>query len=205
MTERHGGGHAGLAGKNLAAVLGVQQAEIEEVAGQAGLFHLFAGKRRQPKGLRHFARARLIVPGRARHQQHAPGTCRVLLLAFGLLNPIARFEPLDRQLEVGIGEPGAGLPRARALVVLVVCLPGDLDDLGNLTIDVLEERDRRNVGAAGARTPRASAARCPGLFAPVLPCLLPLVTREARAYHAAGVLKHCRQRRRREPQHRVVP
>jgi hypothetical protein len=50
------------------------------------------------------------------------------VLALRVENLLPRLEPLDRQRVLGIGEARAGLPRARALVVLVVRHPGDLDD-----------------------------------------------------------------------------
>jgi hypothetical protein len=80
------------------------------------------------------------VAGRTAHQQHTAGTARILLLALGLLNALARLEPLDWQLELGAGEAVSGFSLARALAVLVIRLPGDRDDVGNLALDVLELR-----------------------------------------------------------------
>ena len=42
------------------------------------------------------------------------------------------------QLEIRIGETGSGLSSARALVVLVVRLPRDVDHVGDLPLDLLE-------------------------------------------------------------------
>src|SRR5688572_32881646 len=55
-----------------------------------------------------------------------------------VLNAFARLEPFDRQLEIRIRETGSGFSRARALVVLVVGLPGDVDHARNLSLDPLE-------------------------------------------------------------------
>ena len=77
---------------------------------------------------------------RAADEQHAAAAAGVVLLALGLADALARLEPFDRQLELRIGETRPGLPRARALVVLVVRLPRDVDDVSDLTLDGLERR-----------------------------------------------------------------
>jgi hypothetical protein len=48
---------------------------------------------------------------------------RIALLRLGCVDALARLQPLDRQLLLGIGEAGARLPSARALAVLVVPVP----------------------------------------------------------------------------------
>ena len=62
--------------------------------------------------------------------------------------PLARFKPFDRQFEFRIREAGAGLPFSRTLVVLVVHLPRDVDDIGDLVLDFLEFRIVKSLAEA---------------------------------------------------------
>jgi hypothetical protein len=128
VTEGHRGGDAGFAGEDLAAVFSVEQTQVEEVAHHAGAFDLFSCEGGQAERLRHFAGTGLIVPGRAADEQHPALACRIVVLAFGLLDPVASVQPLDRQLELGICETRSGFSGARALVILVVCRPGEVDN-----------------------------------------------------------------------------
>ncbi len=75
---------------------------------------------------------------RAADDQHATALRGVGVLTRRLLNLFARVEPFDRQLEIRIGETRPGFSRARAFVVLVVGLPRDVDDVGDLLLDLLE-------------------------------------------------------------------
>jgi hypothetical protein len=74
----------------------------------------------------------LIVSCRAADDEHTTAARGVGVLPRRLLNLFARFEPFDRQLEIRIRETRPGFSRARALVVLVVRLPCDVDDVRNL-------------------------------------------------------------------------
>ena len=138
MTERHGRGDTRFAGKNLSAVLRGEKTEVEKVALDAGALDFLTCEHRQTKRLRHLARTRLIVPRGAADEQHTAAPGEVLLLTCSVLNALARVEPLNRQIVIRVRETGAGFPRARALVVLVVRLPCDVDDIRELPLDVRE-------------------------------------------------------------------
>jgi len=68
------------------------------------------------------------------------GAAGFLVPLLGFDDSIARREPFDGKVVVRIGETGAGLPRARALVVVVVSLPRDVGDFVDLGLGGFESR-----------------------------------------------------------------
>ena len=98
------------------------------------------------------------------------GRVRVFLPALGVLKLPGRVEPLDRQLEIRVGEAFAGAALARALVILVVTLPGGGDDLVEFGRKRIELR---------VKEPRAKA-------------LDELLARELHARHALAVERDLR-------------
>ena len=80
VAERHGRRDARLARQDLAAVLGREQAQIEEVALEAfAAFDDLTGEPGQPERLRHLAGAGLVVPRGAGDEQDAPRRGGILL------------------------------------------------------------------------------------------------------------------------------
>jgi hypothetical protein len=80
-----------------------------------------------------------VARGAADHE-NARRPRRIFLFALRLLNPVARLQPFDGQLEIGIGKAGSRFPGARALAVVVVRLPGDIDDMIEVRGDPVERR-----------------------------------------------------------------
>jgi hypothetical protein len=78
------------------------------------------------------------VTGGAAYEQDAACTAGIFLLPLRLLNAFACFEPLERQLEFRISEARPSFSLARALVVLVVRLPREVDDIHKLRTDPVE-------------------------------------------------------------------
>jgi len=46
---------------------------------------------------------------------------------FGVADGVARREPVDGDVVIGIGEARPGLARARRLAAFAICIPGDRD------------------------------------------------------------------------------
>jgi hypothetical protein len=80
------------------------------------------------------------VAGGAADEQQARAPRRVVVLALGGVDAFPGLEPFDGQLEIRVGELRSRLPLARAPVVLVVCLPGDLGDFVDLPRHGVERR-----------------------------------------------------------------
>ena len=73
----------------------------------------------------------------------------------GRVDRRARLEPLDRQFELRVGEAFAGAALARALVVLVVVAPRDVDD----AVDLGSHRLERGIVESLAQPPLELRAR----------------------------------------------
>jgi hypothetical protein len=65
---------------------------------------------------------------------------RILVPALRVEHGAAGLQPLDGQLEAGIGEAGAGRAGARTLAILVVAVPRDVDDALDLAAHRVEGR-----------------------------------------------------------------
>src|SRR6185369_9003178 len=128
VAERHRRRHAPFARMDLAAVLGGEVAEVEEVdfdlLGDEGVLDIA----REAERLRHLARAGAVVARRAADDERARRRRRVALRCLGALDPLARREPLDREVVVGVGVAGTGLARLRRLALVPIVVPGDLLD-----------------------------------------------------------------------------
>jgi hypothetical protein len=70
VAQRHRRGHAGLARKDLPAVLGREQTQVEQIAGDARTFELLTRQLHEPEGLGHLTGARLIVARGRGDEQH---------------------------------------------------------------------------------------------------------------------------------------
>src|SRR5258708_6913520 len=138
MAQRLRGGDARLARKDAPAVVGSEAAQVEKVGLDAVAMQRFLGELREAVGLRDLARARAVVARGAAHDEDARFRRRILLPGLGLLETAARFEPLARQLEIGIGEAGTGAGRARRLAVVHVGVPGDRLDPRDRLLLLLE-------------------------------------------------------------------
>lgn len=83
----------------------VQEIGFKAVAGVDDL----ARQLHQPEGLRHLTRAGLVVPRSTAHKENPAPCGRVALLPFRGEDRLTRVEPLQRQLELGIGKAGPSL------------------------------------------------------------------------------------------------
>jgi len=116
VAQRHRGRNAGLARQDLAAVLRGEHAQIEEIALEAArLFDFLACHRGKAEGLRHFARAGLVVARGAADDEDAGTTLAVALLFLRQPDLPARLQPFHGQVEIRVGESLSRLPGARLL------------------------------------------------------------------------------------------
>jgi len=138
VAQWHRRGDACLARENLPAVFRGEKAQVEKVTLKSGALDFFARLRRQAKRLRHLTGAGLIVTGCGAYEQDSACAIGIFLLALGLLNALARLEPLERQFEFRIRKAGSGFSCAGTLVVLVVGFPRDINDIRELRLDSLE-------------------------------------------------------------------
>ena len=126
VAERHGGGDARFAGVNLAAVFGVDPAQIEEVHGEAAVpFEAFAHLCCHPECFRHLAGAGFIGAWRGGNQKDARLAAVILEALLSLLNGRSRFQPFEREFVLRVGKLRPGLPQVRAFPAVVVSLPRD--------------------------------------------------------------------------------
>ena len=140
VTQRHGGGHAGLAGVDVQVVAGGQQTQVEQI-------HLDTfGLQNLPRPLGHaeglgdLAGTAAIVARRTTDQQY-PRAGRWIALGFvGQQQAVAGSFPLHRQQVVGVGKAGARFCRQRRLVAVAVVVPGNFFDFSQRTLDRIEGR-----------------------------------------------------------------
>src|SRR3954463_12457737 len=130
MAERHRRRDAGLAGMDLAPELGGEPVELQPLDLEAALaLDHFLGDIHQPEALGYLAGAGLVAARRTVDQQDARLRRGRLLPPLGLPDGIARGDPLERQLVLGIGVARTGRFGARRLAAFVIAVPGCIDDL----------------------------------------------------------------------------
>src|SRR5207237_10349855 len=125
VTERLRGRDARLAGIDATREFGGEEAQIEEIGLDLPGLERLLGDPREAIRLRHLARARAVVARGAADDKHARGCSRITLALLRGLQAVARLEPLDGKIEVGIGEARPCLGGARRLAVLDVAVPRD--------------------------------------------------------------------------------
>ena len=161
MTERHRCRHTGLAGVNLAAVFRCQQAEIEQFVGNRCLLQNRNSLRRKAIGFRHLSGTGPVIPRRGADDQDLGRARGIFLLRFGRRNGVARLDPFNRKIVIGIGKAGAGFACQGRFTALLVIRPGDR----------FEATDRilfsREIGIV-KRSKEMSAKGVPGQFAFIL-------------------------------------
>jgi hypothetical protein len=131
VAQRHRGGCAAFARVNIELVAGSEQAEVEEVDLNAGLFKHLLRPLDHAEGLGDFAGAGAVVAGRSADQQHpalasclAPARLRFFDLVLGL-------QPFDRHVVIGVGIAWASLAGYRRLAAFFIRLPGNRFDARN--------------------------------------------------------------------------
>ena len=141
MTQRHRRRYARLAGMNGLAELRRRAAQVENVDFESGarLEGLSRDLDQAPR-LRHFAGTRVLGAGRAIDDEDARGACRIIMTTSGVVDGIARGQPVDRNLIVGIGETGAGLAGDRRLSTVVIGVPRRIGDGLQLALQRREDR-----------------------------------------------------------------
>ena len=104
---------------------------------------------RQPEALRHLAGAGVLRARGAVDQQNTVGAGGILVLLLGGCYGLARGDPVDRQLIIGIGVFRPRLSRVRALARILVGVPGGVGDLVELDAENVES----GIGELGSKTP----------------------------------------------------
>ena len=118
---------------DLASVLGREVAQVQEVTlDVVGCGEHLARNLGEAKGLGRLARTRLVRSRGGGDEQHASPAGRAVMTRLRLADAFPRLEPLQRQLEFGIREARTGFLRSRALSVVRVSVPGDVEHLRNL-------------------------------------------------------------------------
>src|SRR6188474_1602897 len=78
------------------------------------------------------------MAGGSADEQHARRSRAIPIPRLGRVNTGARFEPLDRELQLRIREALTCRPLERALAIVVVHLPRDIDDALELRLHGVE-------------------------------------------------------------------
>ena len=129
MTQRHRGRHTRLAGMNGLAELRRRAAQVENVdfETRSRLEGIVRDLDQAPR-LRHFAGTRVLGARRAIDDEDARRSRGVIMTTAGVVDGVARGQPIDRDLIVGIGEAGAGLAGDRRLSAVVIGIPRRIGD-----------------------------------------------------------------------------
>jgi len=150
VAQRHGGGSATLARMDLAAEFRGDQAQVEKVRGARRLLEHLAHQPRQAPALGDFARTSTVVARGAANEQDARLRLGARLFFLRSLQPLARREPLDRKIVIGIGKLRPRLARHRRLAAFLVGFPRD-------HLDALQPRRLRRESRIGKGLEKALA------------------------------------------------
>ncbi|MGY4228576.1 hypothetical protein ACVMIH_005937 [Bradyrhizobium sp. USDA 4503] len=148
VAECHRGGDAGLAGVNLPAELGRQPRQIEHIDRQAHLAEGGLGDLDHAPAFGHLAGTRVLAARGAVDQQDMRRFVWIVVPALRFIDGIARGQPIDREIIVGIGKTGAGLAGNRRLARMTIGVPGAGDDRRKLRLHGLKDRIGKSLAVA---------------------------------------------------------